>query len=237
MHSAGHWQLRLGFGGVVINNGLIYGIHPADTTPTTSVLNNSPSTPSTAAAVTAAAVTAAVDDTTTINTRAQQTPPRLVNCDTADASGSAAWLRTMAFSCYGIPCNSHSILIVDPAASAVDTTMLSVPDVRRDPPAQTGNTSSPSGAPPNLLVLDAMHNHLPKLPDGRDIVLAEEEFNKYTCTDLALETGAYALLASARINLFSGDNAWQRALEPAAVTPPLHQPPLLWWDEQTGAAM
>ncbi|EGD74098.1 hypothetical protein PTSG_12361 [Salpingoeca rosetta] len=167
---------------------------------------------------------------------------------------------------------------------------------------------------------DAMRNHLPKLHNRRDIVLvcacrwfgearmgregkvgydpsckqAEEEFNKYTCTDLALKTkfgliimaaGAipvivvdhYVLpyqdlldwetfstripraqaprgvlpiilrsipdevvemmhrrvafvfeeffkptLESARINLFSGDNAWQVALEPAAVTPNHH---------------
>ncbi|EGD80402.1 hypothetical protein PTSG_10657, partial [Salpingoeca rosetta] len=76
-----------------------------------------------------------------------------MNCCRADASGSAAWLWTMGFSCHGIPCNSPSILIVDTAASGVDTTMLSVPEVRRVPPAQTGNTSSPSDALSSLLIL------------------------------------------------------------------------------------
>ncbi|EGD80262.1 hypothetical protein PTSG_10937 [Salpingoeca rosetta] len=66
MHSAGHWQLRLGFGGVVINNGLIHGIPPFDTTPATSVPIISPSTTATAVTI-ATAVTAAVVDTTTIN--------------------------------------------------------------------------------------------------------------------------------------------------------------------------
>ncbi|EGD72571.1 hypothetical protein PTSG_12156, partial [Salpingoeca rosetta] len=40
-----------------------------------------------------------------------------------------------------------------------------------------------------------------------------EEFFK------SLSTQVHTALESARINLFSGDNAWQRALEPAAVTP------------------
>ncbi|EGD80403.1 hypothetical protein PTSG_11047 [Salpingoeca rosetta] len=213
--------------------------------------------------------------------------------------------RHPSSSCDGIPCNSPSILIVDAAASAVGAAVLSVPEVRRVPPAQAGNTSSASGAL-SLLVLDAMRNHLPKLQHGRDTVLvcacrwfgeermgregkAEEEFNTHTYTQLALETKfglivdgfgdhsfsptracwtgrrsasafpehrllerprilrsipekvvemmqrrvvfvfeeffkslstqVHTALESARINLFSGDNAWQRALEPAAVTP------------------
>ncbi|EGD79672.1 hypothetical protein PTSG_10521, partial [Salpingoeca rosetta] len=175
-------------------NGLIYGIPPFDATPTTSVLIISPSTTA-VTAVTAAATTAVVD-TTTINTRTQQTQARLVGCYTADASGSAAWLWTMAFSCHGIPCNSPSILIVDPAASAVDTTILSVPEVLwcefhdRDGLGVSmslfsmvtfihSHRSSDAFRPhkqehpplPSLLALDAMRNHLPKLHNGRGIVL------------------------------------------------------------------
>ncbi|EGD79674.1 hypothetical protein PTSG_10659 [Salpingoeca rosetta] len=66
----------------------------------------------------------------------------------------------------------------------------------------------------------------------RRVVFMFEEFFK------SLSTQVHTALESARINLFSGDNAWQRAFEPAVVNPlPFHQPPLLWWDEQTGAAM
>ncbi|EGD77635.1 hypothetical protein PTSG_08727 [Salpingoeca rosetta] len=49
----------------------------------------------------------------------------------------------------------------------------------------------------------------------RRVVFVFEEFFKSLSTQVHT-----ALLESARINLFSGDNAWQRALEPAAVTPP-----------------
>ncbi|EGD79421.1 hypothetical protein PTSG_09990 [Salpingoeca rosetta] len=48
----------------------------------------------------------------------------------------------------------------------------------------------------------------------RRVVFMFEEFFKSLSTQVRT-----ALLESARINLFSGDNAWQRALEPAAVTP------------------
>ncbi|EGD81089.1 hypothetical protein PTSG_13133 [Salpingoeca rosetta] len=48
----------------------------------------------------------------------------------------------------------------------------------------------------------------------RRVVFMFEEFFK------SLSTQVHTALESARINLFSGDNAWQRTLEPAAVTPP-----------------
>ncbi|EGD80002.1 hypothetical protein PTSG_10278 [Salpingoeca rosetta] len=48
----------------------------------------------------------------------------------------------------------------------------------------------------------------------RRVVFMFEEFFK------SISTQVHTALESARINLFSGDNAWQRALEPAAVTPP-----------------
>ncbi|EGD75354.1 hypothetical protein PTSG_06430 [Salpingoeca rosetta] len=183
MHSAGHWQLAIGIGGGFASNGLIYGIPPCDTTPTTSVLIISPSTTTMTAAT--AAATAAVDDTTTMNS-------------------------------------------LQAAASAVDATMLSVPEVEWcefhhcdsldvSIPLFSmvtfihSNRSSDAFHPhkqvwalPRLLALDAMRNHLPKLHNGRDIVLVcacqwfgkermgregeEEEFNKYTYTELALET-------------------------------------------------
>ncbi|EGD81249.1 hypothetical protein PTSG_11283 [Salpingoeca rosetta] len=47
----------------------------------------------------------------------------------------------------------------------------------------------------------------------RRVAFVFEEFFK------SLSTQVHTALESARINLFSGDNAWQRALEPAAVTP------------------
>ncbi|EGD77631.1 hypothetical protein PTSG_08725 [Salpingoeca rosetta] len=72
--------------------------------------------------------------------------------------------------------------------------------------------------PPSLLVLDAMCNHLPRLHNGRDIVLVcacrwfgeermsregeEEEFNKYTYTDLALKTKVGLIVEG------FGDHSW-----------------------------
>ncbi|EGD76643.1 hypothetical protein PTSG_07754 [Salpingoeca rosetta] len=133
----------------------------------------------------------------------------------------------MAFSCHGIPCNSPSILIVDSAANAVDTTTLSVPDVVRgfhhrdgldvSMPLfsmvtfiHTGAVTRSAHTNRKYLVTfrgttksarsDAMRNHLPKLHNGREWAVrakvghdpsckqAEEEFNKYTYTDLVLET-------------------------------------------------
>ncbi|EGD75349.1 hypothetical protein PTSG_06425 [Salpingoeca rosetta] len=245
--------------------------------------------------------------------------------------GRCKWISGVAAdNSYGIPCNSPSILIVDPAASAADTTMLefhhcdgldvSIPLFSM---VTFIHSHRSSDAAPSVLALDAMRNHLPKLHNGRDIVLvcacrwfaeermgregkvgydpsckqAEEEFNKYTYTALALETkfgliimaaGAipvivvdhyvlpyqdlldwetfsiripehrllelprilrsipdevvemmqrrvvfvfeeffkslstqvHTALESARINLFSGDNAWQRALNQQLSPPP-----------------
>ncbi|EGD81845.1 hypothetical protein PTSG_02560 [Salpingoeca rosetta] len=259
----GHWQLLLGIGGVVTSTGLIYGIPPFDATPTTSVLIINPST--TATAMTAA-VTAAVDYTTArrlshvgtadggvlahntlpcgcdlIAARAHQAPPCLVGCDTADASGSAAWLRTMAFSCHGISCNSPSILIVDPAASAVDTAMLSVPrsgtvvsagwqrlavmssSLIRGPDTATRSVRTNRNILVTFRSVHASRSLLALMPCGTispscttagtlcwcaragglaksawavrgkvgydpSCKQAEEEFNKYTYTELALET-------------------------------------------------
>ncbi|EGD78401.1 hypothetical protein PTSG_09096 [Salpingoeca rosetta] len=144
-----------------------------------------------------------------------------MNCYTADASGAAAWLWTMTFSCHGIPCNSPSILIVDPAASAVDATILEfhhrgglhvsmslffmVTFIHTGAATRSARTNRKylvtfRWALPRLLVLDAMCNHLPKLHNGRDIVLVcacrwlgeermgREGKRKSSNTELALET-------------------------------------------------
>ncbi|EGD83250.1 hypothetical protein PTSG_03881 [Salpingoeca rosetta] len=127
-----------------------------------------------------------------------------MSCYTADASGSAAWLRTMTFSCFGIPCNSHSILIVDPAASAEIPRHLQgyhqacsflMPCATTSPGCTMAGTlcwcARAGGLAKSAWAVRGKVGYDPSCTQ------AEEEFNKYTYTELALETKFWLIIMAA----------------------------------------